>query len=265
MEDAFERQKALATEVYVYSMNSDFGNIEVHTDPAGLWHAGVAATVWDASLILAKYFERSLARAHDNPAGKTSNDMSLLLNNKTSRVLELGAGCSALPTLVLAQYARKHDEIVSSVESNLVTAKAKNEAASRVFGVTDKSNALPLLRKTIETQSSQLSEMIDVRELDWQAHGKLPREGKDHRWDLIIASDLLAFPELYGSLVSTLIALSDSSTVVYMAYERRTFSAEIEFFRLLGEAFTFEMIPEKELDEVWRAPGEIYLYRAKRR
>lgn len=228
-----------ATEIYTYTMNDDL-EIHVHTDPSGIWHAGVSATVWDCSLILSKHFEKVFQRK----ATEISHDsVPQLLSKKCLNVVELGAGCSAIPSLTLAHLRQKLS--LDDVDH---------------FTLTDKGNALPLLQKSISGQDSTLGN-LKIEELDWT-------EGQtslaEHRtWDLIIASDLLAFPDLYTPLLQTLKTLSSKSTLVYLAYERRDFGVEIEFFRDLGEYFTFEMVSEQELDDIWRAPGEIYLYRAK--
>lgn len=224
------------SEEYIYTFNDEF-RLCVHTDPAGLWHAGVAATVWDSSLILAKHFEKIV---HGAPSLTGTALMTKLMSRKSFKILELGAGCSALPSLVLVR---------------LMASAGQREVTSVV---TDKKSSLPLLVKTIE--NTEFGRLMKVHELDWNTreHSVLG----DARWDIILASDLLAFPELYESLDYTLKRLSDGNTLVYIAYERRDFSAEVEFFRVFGENYTFEMVPENELDDVWRAPGEIYLYRA---
>ena len=142
------------------------------------------------------------------------------------KVLELGAGCSALPSLVL-----------SKLRTTDLT-------------LTDKKSALELLSLTV----SENDVSAKVEELDWTD----PRE---YHVDIIFLADALAFPELYPSLLATLRLIYGT---LYIAYERRDFTQEIEFFRELGKTWTFEMIPESSLDEVYRAEG-IYLYRAQRR
>ncbi|CCG84866.1 protein of unknown function [Taphrina deformans PYCC 5710] len=225
------------TVIHVYTMN-DGTEIINHTDPTGLWHAGVAATIWDSSLILSKHFEKSIQDAkagtgHHNPRVTT------FLQKPDINVLELGAGCSALPSVVLSRL--------------LCTDHSESK-----FIVTDKDTALPLLRKSIG--SNVLHKHFDVHELDWLK--ELSSNTTKHEWDVVLASDLLAFPELYESLNNTLKAFCTAQTLVYIAYERRNFSVEVDFFKDLGKNFQFEMVREHELDDVWQAPGEIYLYRA---
>lgn len=231
-----------STELYTYTLR-DGNTIDVHTDPLGKWKAGVSATVWDCSLILSKHFEKVF---HDD--AQAGNEYYELLRRNKLAVMELGAGCSALPSIVLA-----HLRISDSAEK-----------LTSSMTVSDKAAALALLGKSINDQQVALRSSIQVLELDWtvdETSATLTERG----WDLIIASDLLAFPDLYHALASKLILLANESTVIYIAYERRVFESEIQFFKILGAAFTFEIVPEEELDAVWRAPGEIYLYRARKR
>lgn len=232
----------LPTELYTYSVN-DGQCITIHTDPAGHWKAGVSATVWDSSLILSKYFERAF---HDESF--TGNELNRVLRQDRLRVLELGAGCSALPSMVLTHLR--------------ATMAAAVDPSTLSVTVTDKAVSLPLLNKSVNEQQPMIRSAIQVEELDWSSD-VAQSKFVDRNWDLIIASDLLAFPELYKSLITQLKSLATSNSVVYIAYERRVFEKEVDFFKSIGEFFTFEMVPEEELDEIWRAPGEIYLYKAR--
>ena len=59
--------------------------------------------------------------------------------------------------------------------------------------------------------------------------------------DIIIASDVAGCPyvEAYTALIDTLVSLSDSSTVIYMACQKRH-SSENDFFEMLKKNFRFE-------------------------
>lgn len=173
----------------------------------------MSSTVWDCSIVLAKYFERA--------------------KTKANQVIELGAGCGALPSLVLAKLHPSAQCIV-----------------------TDKAAALPLLQKTIlEVKAAN----IKVESLDWT------EDYSGRTYATIILSDVLAFPKLYDDLLRTVNSCASDDAELYIAYERRNFEEEIEFFRQFGRAWRFEMIPLSEQDDVWQAPDSIYLYHAHRR
>lgn len=224
------------TVVHSYTMNDGTECVN-HTDPTGLWHAGVAATIWDSSLILSKHFEKTIQDAQGE--SQNCHQITKLLGQGYGNILELGAGCSALPSVVLSRL--------------LCTDQTKFQ-----FFVTDKQTTLPLLRKSIET--NKFRHNFEVCALDWQE--EIPCHFSDRQWDIVLASDLLAFPDQYDSLNRTLKSLCKTHTLVYIAYERRNFSSEVDFFRDFGKSFQFEMVQKHELDDLWQAPEEIYLYRA---
>lgn len=228
------------TEAYTYYLN-DESKIIIHTDPAGLWKVGVSATIWDCSLILSKHFEKALSKI-------SSEGFSELIKKPNLHMLELGAGCSALPSLVIA---------------NMRTSLSLDTRLTMLI-VSDKAGAVPLLTKTVDGQPHHIRSIMQVVELDWTLPS-VPASIHDYSLDVIIASDLLAFPDLYEPLISKLTQLASEETIIYIAYEKRTFEAEINFFEALGKVFVFEMVPEDDLDDIWRAPEEIYLYRAKKR
>ena len=121
--------------------------------------------------------------------------------------------------------------------------------------VTDKIGAGLLLKKTVVENNVP----IEVKIVDWT------KEYAGELYDTIILSDALAFPELYNDLLKTVRSCAEAECTLYIAYERRYFEKEVEFFRDLGKEWTFELIPVSDLDETWRAPDSIYLYRAQRR
>lgn len=126
----------------------------------------VSATLWDAALVLAKHFETIYV----------SNE---LLQRPSLRVLELGAGCGALPSIVL---------------------RTLREACSDdTYRVTDKAAALPLLSLNLE--ENDLDDTFQADELDWTSQEVIH---SPVAYDLIILSDALAFPELYDGLIHTL-------------------------------------------------------------
>ncbi len=154
------------------------------------------------------------------------------------KVLELGCGSSAIPSLVL--------NLMNLVQTSTIT---------------DKASVIPLLDASLAQIVLPCTPIS--RTIDWTNSQQY--ESLGDLWDLIVVSDCFAFPELYIPLVATLKATSSQSTLIYIAYERRELEKEIEFFKLFGQSFKFENVLKHELDDLWRADDSIYLYRGWRR
>eukprot|EP00474_Spongospora_subterranea_P001541 CRZ01999.1 hypothetical protein [Spongospora subterranea] len=60
--------------------------------------------------------------------------------------------------------------------------------------------------------------------------------------DMLICSDLFAWPDLYQALADTIMSLSSERTRVLMAYEERDVEKEGDFFRLLNKRFAISEV-----------------------
>ncbi|KAJ3286087.1 hypothetical protein HK104_009186 [Borealophlyctis nickersoniae] len=234
-----------ATSVYEYEFNDPaIAPLQIHQDPSGALGGGVGATVWDSALVAAKYLEKRLAKRPDEFKGM--------------RAVEVGAGTGILG-LAFARIANGLKEMV----------------------LTDKTIALPLLEKNVKevgnggeiegvkmtagTAGTTAGNDSEVRTrtapLDWTVAAEAEALGQ---FDIILIADCMAWPELYPPLVDTLERLCGPKSIVIMAYERRNFEAEVDFFAMFGKKFAFRNVPEEEQDDVCKAE-DIYLFTGRKR
>ncbi|KAF9960408.1 Methyltransferase-like protein 21D [Mortierella alpina] len=247
--------------------------LEVDEDPSGQLRGGVGSTIWDAAIVLAKYLERcellTLAAA---PSSRSFN------------ILELGAGTG----------------IVGLAAARILSSRGVK--ASIVL--TDKENCMPLLQRNIEKNPSSdidvKAQMLDweilsgikaivptpdtssdcsstvatltvaaetgSEEKSARASSTTASDLTNKEWDLIILSDCIWVPALYPSLISTLNKLVQPShkTQLLIAFEKRNFSEEMEFFAMLGKTFRFRDIKPEEQDANYQSE-DIYLFLCQRR
>lgn len=78
-------------------------------------------------------------------------------------------------------------------------------------------------------------------------------------FDLVLASDVLYQHDWVEPLISTLISLSGSNTVVYLANEHRP-KLPFPAPRFTSAGFEVQQVPYAELHPEWRSP-DIQLYR----
>ncbi|KAG0304186.1 Methyltransferase-like protein 21D [Dissophora globulifera] len=221
---------------------------------------GVGSTIWDAAIVLSKYLEKSALISLTSSASRPIN------------VLELGSG-TGIVGLAVARI----------LSDNRVM------AGSRVV-LTDKDNVLPLLQRNVEKNASA-GISIEARILDWEAVSGVRAPGSSVEatrekvdaisdsiprvtyedivnvdWDLVIVSDCIWVPELYGSLIgaiNTIISPRDKTQLV-VAFEKRNFSEEMEFFAMLGKTFRFRDIKPEEQDGNYQSE-DIFLFICQRR
>ncbi|KAF9574276.1 Methyltransferase-like protein 21D [Mortierella alpina] len=247
--------------------------LEVDEDPSGQLRGGVGSTIWDAAIVLAKYLEKcDLLTSAATQSSRTLN------------VLELGAGTG----------------IVGLAAARILSFKG----AKANIVLTDKENCMPLLQRNIEKNTSNgievKAQILDwenfsgIKAITTTADansnpsstaaastttaesesGTLSNDPPpttasdllDNEWDLIILSDCIWVPALYPSLISTLnkIVQPSHKTQLLIAFEKRNFSEEMEFFAMLGKTFRFRDIKPEEQDANYQSE-DIYLFQCQRR
>lgn len=165
-------------------------SVSVDTDPSGELKAGTGATVWDSSLVLLKYLEQQYQKA-------TSQSEGL-------RILDIGSGTG----------------IVGIALASLLP-------NSKVV-CTDKANVMPLLKHNI--LKSNLSN-IEAVLLDWQDKSTaINFMNAMTKFDIVVMSDTITWPELYDGLVETLNTVCDSQTKLIFSHESRNFGVEAGFY-----------------------------------
>ncbi|KAJ3030522.1 Methyltransferase-like protein 21D [Rhizophlyctis rosea] len=214
------------TIIYEYDFNPPSKSpLTIRQDPTGALAGGVGATVWDSALVAAKYLEKRLVRNPSDFADK--------------RVVEVGSGTGLL---------------------GLVTARIATGAREVVL--TDREMSLPLLKVNVKEQPAlDRTAPVQVVQLDWTSKEDAETLGT---FDVILVADCVVWPELFAPLVDTLGRISRPGTELILAYERRNFDQEVEFFALLGEMFSFRNVPDEEQDELYKAE-DLYLFTGKRK
>ncbi|KAF9025285.1 hypothetical protein CPC16_002665 [Podila verticillata] len=228
--------------------------LEIYEDPTGTLRGGVGSTIWDAAIVLSKYLEKSKLYA----ASK----------EKSIKVLELGSGTG----------------IVGLAVARLMSAKG----IPGTVVLTDKESVVPLLQKNaLKNVSKGVKVMAQV--LDWEVISGIKaidaKESAEEStkvevgsvasvestpfvnmdWDLVILSDCIWVPGLYASLVGTIETLvTMPATQLLIAFEKRNFSEEMEFFAKLGKTYRFRDIKPEEQDDNWQSE-DIYLFLSQRR
>lgn len=214
----------------------------------------MGSTIWDAAIVLSKYLEKSKLYAANK--------------EKPIKVLELGSGTG----------------IVGLVMARLMSAKG----IPGTVVLTDKESVVPLLQKNAVKNVSNGVEVV-AQVLDWEIISGIKaidaKESSEEStkaevgsvasvestqfvnmdWDLVILSDCIWVPGLYASLVGTIETLVTlPSTQILIAFEKRNFSEEMEFFAKLGKTYRFRDIKPEEQDDNWQSE-DIYLFLCQRR
>jgi hypothetical protein len=259
---------------YTYYFNDQRTKLRILQDTT---KAELGLTVWDASLIMAKYFERNLKHVLSGlPCYSTGVQLG---------IVELGAGTGMLGC-VLAHLCMHH-WVLSDSSNNRI-----NSETPRVV-LTDLGSVIPLLVKNA-TATTQVDEDEDdgeenadsslyslvrrssesvspvnimVHELCWgnAVQSREVLELLNGHADIIVVSDCIYRADLFAPLITTLNALAGPNTIVYLGYEKRDFDSEVDFFSKLGETFTFSHVKSDDMDARWSSPDEIYIFIARKR
>ena len=182
---------------------------------------GFASTVWDSSIVLARYLETQRADGVPEDSAAFAG----------ARCVELGAGCG-LPGLVLASLGA---EVV----------------------MTDLAANLPLLRANAEA-NARLAPAARVAPLQWVEEGEsLPSDlALPAAVDLVVGTDLFYTAEAVPALVATLDALSalgegERGAPVLLAAGRNRQAADA-FFEAAAQRFEVACIAHDELHSTYR-------------
>ncbi|KAF9428889.1 Methyltransferase-like protein 21D [Podila epigama] len=225
--------------------------LEIYEDPTGTLRGGVGSTIWDAAIVLSKYIEKSKLFA------------SPTQDQRPFTVLELGSGTGIVGLAIARLMASKN------IQGKVV--------------LTDKESVVPLLQKNADSNVSKGVNVL-AQVVDWEVVSgiKTTSEGDDGtessgqlltnltpfvnlEWDLVILSDCIWVPSLYPPLIGTLEKLITlPKTQLLIAFEKRNFSEEMNFFASLGKSFKFRDIKPEEQDDVWQSE-DIYLFSCHRR
>ncbi|KAF9338175.1 Methyltransferase-like protein 21D [Linnemannia elongata] len=276
------------------SREYDFNNysiepLEIYEDPSGLLHGGVGSTVWDTAIVLSKYLEKSNILA-------TSSATASRSKRTTLNILELGSGTGLVGLAVARMLSAtgQKAKIVLTDKANVLPLLQRNMEKNPAEGVELEARVLDweavsgVKAKAVakapdseggksssgETVSAAESEAITTSEplsspvTTTAAEAPNADDIVSTEWDLVILSDCIWFPALYAPLSGTLTRLLRPETASFskliVAFEKRNFSEEMEFFATLGKSFTFRDVKPEEQDPNYQS-DDIFLFLCQRR
>nr|AFK43541.1 unknown [Lotus japonicus] len=194
--------------------------LQFSQDPSSK-HLGT--TVWDASLVLAKFLERNCRKGRFSPA-----------KLKGKRVIELGAGCG-----------------VSGFGMALLGCDVV---------VTDQKEVLPLLQRNVERNVSRVMQKspesfgsIKVSELQWGDDSHI--KAVDPPFDYIIGTDVVYVEHLLEPLLQTTLALSGPRTTILLGYEIRNTQVHEKMLQMWKENFDVKTVSKSKMDETYQHPS----------
>ncbi|ERM97434.1 hypothetical protein AMTR_s00124p00014420, partial [Amborella trichopoda] len=185
-------------------------------DPNSKHHG---TTVWDASMVLAKFLERNCRKGQ------------FCLNKlKGKRAIELGAGCG------LAGFG------MALLGCNVIS--------------TDQKEVLPLLMRNVERNILRIKQAnlecsasmgsIQVAELDWGNSHHIA--AVDPPFDYVIGTDIVYAEHLLDPLVATLNALSGPKTTILLGYELRSTNVHEKMMNMWKTNYEVKSIPKSKMD-----------------
>eukprot|EP01087_Luapelamoeba_hula_P000099 TRINITY_DN10053_c0_g1_i1.p1 TRINITY_DN10053_c0_g1~~TRINITY_DN10053_c0_g1_i1.p1 ORF type:complete len:257 (+),score=25.95 TRINITY_DN10053_c0_g1_i1:78-848(+) len=179
------------------------------------------STVWDAAVALSAFLCHS-------PLGTEI---------RGKRVMELGSGCGLVGI------------VAYKLGANVV--------------VTDMEDYMPLLRKNVERncpgarQFEQSSEgetgSISAELLEWGSNTH-NHHGYGSTFDYILGSDIVYALQGFEELAESLLALSDSHTRIYLAYEHRWRDVEGYFFEVVTPHFKVTEVEQSQHHPYYSTP-----------
>ena len=174
--------------------------------------SGTGATLWEGSVLLARH----LVRMHGDGGALRG------------RALELGCGCSAVPSLAAARLGCFSEVIATdggdeAVEDNLVDLQRNIEANARP------TDCCP----------------IRVRRLEW---GAAAAADLSPPLDCLLASEVVYEAQCVPLLLDTLHALSSPSTLILLFVSERNRAASAAFWEAAPERFAVERVGPEPLD-----------------
>lgn len=121
----------------------------------------------------------------------------------------------------------------------------------------------------LAVKNIELNDVKNARavELPWGREGvdSAKTAGLPGEFDAVLLADVVHWPELFDPLIETLNLLCGQEVEILLAYEKREFDKEVEFFAKFGEKFSFRDIKEDEQHEDFKGGEDIWLFTARRK
>ncbi|GMH33697.1 hypothetical protein BSKO_01531 [Bryopsis sp. KO-2023] len=187
----------------------------------------LGTTVWDASIVLAKYLEKNSLKGEFSKKRVWSK-----------RAIELGSGMG-LGGMAFMLLGCK--EVV----------------------LTDLKEVLPLLRKNVERNMSPTALMgspfengvgrISVAELDWTNREQC--SSLEVPFDYVLAADCVYHENHLHDFLATILAITDNKSTVLVVNELRSESVQDEFMSAFGEHFTIRKVSHSQMHPTYQHPS----------
>ncbi|KAI8637318.1 putative methyltransferase-domain-containing protein [Parasitella parasitica] len=194
---------------------------------------GLAGKIWQSAYMLQTLFSPDTRSTIEpsNPIPKAYYNKPTLSDDtgdqveKPFRILELGAGTGYVG-IALARQLRKPAQVY----------------------ITDIMQVVPLIQENVKLHISpndddgSAAEVI-VDRLHWGNREDAKRLVDQGRFDLVVVSDCVYFPELFGMLLDTLLDVCDACTRVVIGYKCRSLEKELGFWQdYFGRYFEYEPV-----------------------
>ncbi|KAI9013842.1 putative methyltransferase-domain-containing protein [Phycomyces nitens] len=217
---------------------------------------GLAGKIWNSAYILQAFFSPSNVSEPLSPIPAAYyRNSAAPVPTKPYRILELGAGTGYVG-LSVAQHLRSPCEIIITDLAPVVPLMQANQDA--LFPTPDKQSPLVVCTDLCWGSSADADRVLDKRP-----------------FDLIIVSDCVYFPELFGILTHTLREVCGPDTQVVIGYKCRSLEKETGFWQdYFGRYFEYEpvryltTIPQTDQTELGGLVGEeeeAFVFVAKKR
>ncbi|KAL6195828.1 hypothetical protein ACLB2K_031446 [Fragaria x ananassa] len=194
----------------------------------------LGTTVWDASLVFAKFLEKNSRRGKFSPE-----------KLKGKRVIELGAGCG------VAGFG------MALLGCDVV--------------MTDQVEVLPLLMRNVERNTSRITQKnsasesfgsVQVAELSWGNEDHI--RAVDPPFNYIIGTDIVYKEDLLEPLLQTIFALSGPKTAILLGYEIRSTSVHEQMVEMWKRHFEVKLVPNSKMDSTYQHPSiQLFIMRLK--
>lgn len=187
------------------------------------WDTGIGGGLWSTGLAMAKYFELQKKQCDDNIQQSLGSDVLL-------DVLELGSGNGFLSVCLLALLKGKIRHLV----------------------VTDLSDHLPLMTRTLNANRHLAIDKVTVMEHQWGQFLESAESDDSiasrvncgaQKFDLLVGSDVAYHPDLYDILIRSLVQFSGTTSVILLGVTMRDTTPAF-FHKLCDNGFIYERLAD---------------------
>ncbi|KAH8556341.1 putative methyltransferase-domain-containing protein [Umbelopsis sp. PMI_123] len=216
---------------------------------------GLAGKIWHSAYALDIFLSES-NQSYLQPVNPIPQDYYLGHASRPYRILELGAGTGYVG-IALARRLSPECKIY----------------------ITDLAEVTPLIQQNVDHYQATVTAQIAVQPLNWgdREHGnQILEEGEI---DLVIVSDCVYFPELFGVLTETLLQVCSMNTKVVIGYKSRSLEKETGFWQdFFGCFFEYEPVrkitqptndpensDEEPIEEIFGQDEELYIFIGQKR